>query len=188
MRIQINNRKITIYGEGINMSSQIPSTPEIESLISDLEDYIQTQKSPEFIALEEAHNQKELAEQAKDAIEIMWNEIRETLENILNNIDSWEVAKSYEVGKLLAYDGKLYEVRQEHTSQEDWLPNELPALYRDITKSADEPQDFVQPTGEHDSYQIDDLVIWQGKVYKSLINSNVWSPTDHPQGWEEVDE
>lgn len=47
--------------------------------------------------------------------------------------------------------------------------------------------DFVQPTGGHDSYNIGDRVTYNGKVYESTINSNVWAPDAYPQGWKVVE-
>lgn len=43
--------------------------------------------------------------------------------------------------------------------------------------------DFVQPTGGHDAYQIGDRVRFDGKVWESLIDANVWSPAAHAAGW-----
>lgn len=48
--------------------------------------------------------------------------------------------------------------------------------------------EWVQPTGAHDAYNLGDLVSFQGSVYRSTIDGNVWSPIDHPQGWEKVDD
>lgn len=48
------------------------------------------------------------------------------------------------------------------------------------------PPEFVQPTGAHDAYSTGDVVTFQGAVYRSLIDSNVWSPTAYPAGWELV--
>jgi hypothetical protein len=42
---------------------------------------------------------------------------------------------------------------------------------------------FLQPTGAHDAYKIGDLVLFQGQVYESTINGNVWSPAAYPAGW-----
>ena len=33
-----------------------------------------------------------------------------------------------------------------------------------------------------------DKVRYNGKVYESLIDNNVWSPIGYPQGWKEVEE
>lgn len=47
-------------------------------------------------------------------------------------------------------------------------------------------KEFVQPTGAHDAYMTGDTVLYNGKVYISLIDGNVWSPNVYPQGWSEV--
>ena len=45
---------------------------------------------------------------------------------------------------------------------------------------------FVQPTGAHDAYQTGDRVTYNGHIYESTINNNVWSPDAYPQGWTEL--
>ena len=99
--------------------------------------------------------------------------------------ESYQVGKSYKVDDIFKYEGKLYKVIQEHTSQEDWVPSELPALYLNLMPENVIPE-WVQPTGSHDAYNVGDKVIYEGEVYESIIDSNTWSPTDYPQGWEEV--
>lgn len=44
--------------------------------------------------------------------------------------------------------------------------------------------DFVQPTGAHDAYNIGDKVKFDGVVYISLIDANVWHLNDYPAGWQ----
>ena len=46
---------------------------------------------------------------------------------------------------------------------------------------------FVQPTGAHDAYQTGDRVTYNGQIYESTIDNNVWSPDTYPQGWEVVE-
>lgn len=48
--------------------------------------------------------------------------------------------------------------------------------------------EFVQPTGAHDAYKKGDRVTYNGKVYESLIDANVYSPDTYPAGWREVSE
>lgn len=96
--------------------------------------------------------------------------------------ESYEIGKSYQTDDIFKYKGKLYKVIQEHTSQESWMPSELPALYLNMMPENVIPE-WVQPTGSHDAYNIGDKVIYEGKVYESLIDGNAWSPTDYPQGW-----
>lgn len=49
-----------------------------------------------------------------------------------------------------------------------------------------QPPEYVQPTGGHDAYKIGDRVTYNGKVYESTINGNVWTPDAYPQGWREI--
>lgn len=44
--------------------------------------------------------------------------------------------------------------------------------------------DFVQPTGAHDAYKLGDIVKFNGQLYKSKIDNNVYSPEAYPAGWE----
>ena len=46
--------------------------------------------------------------------------------------------------------------------------------------------EWTQPTGAHDAYNVGDVVSYNGKVYKSLIAANVYSPEAYPAGWQEV--
>lgn len=50
-----------------------------------------------------------------------------------------------------------------------------------------QPPEYVQPTGGHDAYKIGDRVTYNGKVYESTINGNVWAPDSYPQGWRAID-
>ena len=106
----------------------------------------------------------------------------EELLGMINLYDNYQVGKSYRVDDIFKYEGKLYKVIQDHTSQEDWLPSELPALYLNMMPENVIPE-WVQPTGVHDAYSIGDKVIFEGEVYESIIDGNTWSPTDYPQGW-----
>lgn len=46
--------------------------------------------------------------------------------------------------------------------------------------------DYVQPTGAHDAYNIGDRMRYQGKIWESTINGNVWAPDIYPAGWKEI--
>ena len=46
--------------------------------------------------------------------------------------------------------------------------------------------EWQQPLGAHDAYAIGAKVLFGGKVWESLIEGNVWSPSVYPQGWKEV--
>ena len=47
--------------------------------------------------------------------------------------------------------------------------------------------EWRQPTGAHDAYMKGDIMLYtDGKIYKSLIDNNVWSLDVYPDGWELV--
>lgn len=48
------------------------------------------------------------------------------------------------------------------------------------------PPEWKAPTGSHDAYKTGDLVTFEDKTYESVIDGNIWPPSDHPQGWKEV--
>ena len=98
---------------------------------------------------------------------------------------AWAPGEAYSPGDLVSYSGSLYQVVQAHTAQADWTPDATPALFVSKTPAGVIPE-WVQPTGAHDAYNIGDQVIFEGLVYRSLIDGNTWSPIDYPQGWEEV--
>lgn len=83
----------------------------------------------------------------------------------------------------------LYKCIQAHTSQSDWRPKDVPALFVRVAYPNEIPV-FVQPTGSHDAYQTGDQVLFpdeNGNVYESTIDNNVWSPLAYPQGWQLVE-
>ena len=93
----------------------------------------------------------------------------------------------YTVGKRLRYMGELYKVLQAHTSQSNWTPAEAPSLFALILTAPDgTPQEWVQPDSTN-PYMIGDRVLFNGQVYESVIDNNIWSPTDYPAGWKLVE-
>lgn len=46
--------------------------------------------------------------------------------------------------------------------------------------------EWVAPTGAHDAYMIGDLVTYNGKVYRCLMDNCVWSPAAYARAWEEI--
>ncbi len=84
------------------------------------------------------------------------------------------------VGLLLTHSGNLYKVIQAHNKQSDWAPNIVPALFVKLSP-AGVIAEWVQPAGAHDAYNIGDKVTFNGVVYESTINANVWAPNVY--GW-----
>ena len=121
------------------------------------------------------------------------NLTKEQEEALADKYDPWEVGITYSVGDKVHYESVNYEVLQEHTSQDDWLPSDTPSMYKVIKNDdieTDEGTVEVIDEFEENStnpYSIGDKVTFQGKVYESTIENNVWSPADYPQGWKEIE-
>lgn len=99
----------------------------------------------------------------------------------------WSVGVNYGVGDLVSYTGTLYQVIQAHTSQADWTPDTVQALFKSYSPEGVIPE-WKQPTGSHDAYNKGDRVTFKGLVYESTINGNTWSPEAYPQGWQQINQ
>lgn len=108
------------------------------------------------------------------------NQTDETLVDNMAAFPYWNGdGVNYSADMLLQYDGSLYRVIQPHTSQADWTPDRVPALFARV--SVEEYPDWVQPTGAHDAYGKGDKVAHNGKHWQSDIDGNVWEPGVY--GW-----
>jgi len=109
----------------------------------------------------------------------------EQLTAIAGLFDSWRPGESVEAGWIRNFNGQLYECLQAHTTQSDWQPPEVPALW--VVKQAPGViAAWVQPTGAHDAYSVDTEVTHNGATWKSLVAANVWEPGTNATLWEEV--
>lgn len=92
--------------------------------------------------------------------------------------DEWVTDHAYKLNDRASYNGLVYRCVQSHTSQSDWTPDAVPALWTRIKANPDpfEPEEWVQPTGAQDAYAKGDKVKHNGKVWESDVDSNVWEP------------
>lgn len=98
---------------------------------------------------------------------------------------AWAADTAYEAQYIVSRpNGYLYRCQQAHTSRADWLPEATPALYDAFGLDESGYPVWSQPSGAHDAYNTGDIVNYNGTLYKSLIDGNVWSPEAYPQGWE----
>lgn len=99
----------------------------------------------------------------------------------------WADDVSYVAGDRVRYDGVLYKCLQAHTSQPDWTPDAAPSLWAKVLI----PDETVIPEWEQpdstNGYSKGDKVKYNGAVYESLIDNNVWSPDAYPAGWQVVE-
>lgn len=99
----------------------------------------------------------------------------------------WKIGVNYKANTLLQYEGLLYRVLQSHTSQADWTPDKTPSLYKALSVNETGIMEWSQPISNADAYSTGDEVMYNGVHYRSLIDNNVWSPDEYPQGWENVE-
>jgi hypothetical protein len=106
--------------------------------------------------------------------------------------DEWKPGVAYKKDNFVIFgenavgDPQLYKILQNHTSQADWTPNTSPSLYDAIGLNKSGYPIWSQPSGAHDAYNTGDIVDYNGVLYKSLIDGNVYSPEAYPAGWEVV--
>ena len=106
--------------------------------------------------------------------------------------DPWKADKAYAVGEFVTYgansvgDPQLYKVVQAHTSQADWTPDTAASLFTAIGLDDSGYPVWSQPTGAHDAYNTGDIVNYNGTLYISTADGNVWEPGVY--GWEEYAE
>ena len=99
---------------------------------------------------------------------------------------NWKPNEPYEVDRRVNYEGTLYRCLQAHTSQEAWTPTAAPSLWAKVLiPSPDVIPDWEQPDSTN-PYMKGDKVRFEGQVYESLIDNNIWSPAAYPAGWKLV--
>ena len=103
--------------------------------------------------------------------------------------DEWKPNQKYEVGRYLRYKDVLYKVLQAHTSQDSWTPDTTASLYAKvlIDPTGETIPEWVQPDSTN-AYMTGDKVRYNGVVYESTIDNNIWSPEAYPAGWKVIEE
>lgn len=95
-------------------------------------------------------------------------------------------AVQYEKDQRVQYNGVLYKVVTAHTSQESWKPDVSPSLFVKVISSiSGEIPEWQQPSAEN-AYMKGDKVKYEGRIYESLIDNNVWKPTEYSDGWKDI--
>lgn len=136
-------------------------------------------------------NRLQVAEQFRKALQMFAASLSDDKAmEVVSIYDAWAVGKTYAIGEFVTYgengvgDPQLYKVVQAHTSQADWTPDKSASLYSPIGLNNEGYPVWSKPTGAHDAYNSGDIVDYNGTLYKSVIDGNVYSPDEYPQGWE----
>ena len=138
-------------------------------------------------------NRLQIADQFRKALQMFAASLSdEKALEVASIYDAWVVGKTYEVGEFVTYgkngvdDPQLYKVVQAHTSQADWTPDKTASLFSPVGLNDEGYPVWSKPTGAHDAYNEGDIVDYNGTLYTSLINGNIWSPDEYPQGWKMI--
>lgn len=125
---------------------------------------------------------------------------RKQLEKATANLDDKSASKSVvlypemkydetliKAGTRINFEGKLYKATVDLWDAETNNPKNAPTLWEEIAYHNGIriiPETITVTT----AFAKDELGYWEadGKVYKSLLEANVYTPAAYPQGWEEV--
>ena len=95
----------------------------------------------------------------------------------------WVAGEKVETGGRRTYGGKTWAAVTGHYTQDDYTPDQTPALWKEVTTGGGIGE-WKQPTGAHDSYKKGDRVTWKGTTWESALDANVWEPGVY--GWQKV--
>ena len=97
---------------------------------------------------------------------------------------NWNEEGEYEKDMRVLYEGILYRCLQTHIAQAAWTPVAAPSLWAKVLI----PDENVIPEWEQpdstNPYKKGDRVSYNGKIWESTIDGNVWAPGVY--GWNEV--
>lgn len=160
--------------------------------------YVQTwtvrdKTESELIAEKESEAQMAESELNAEQVKKLLRMTAETLTEeqqveVVSIFPAWKPNISVLLNEKYQYGGLLYKVVQSHTTQLDWTPDIVPALFTRVAPPEVIP-DWVQPTGAQDVYMKGDKVHFptiNDPVYESLIDNNSWSPQEYAAGWKIV--
>ena len=109
-------------------------------------------------------------------------------------VPAWSDAKNYTstpAGSPFAYEGQVYRLLQPHDASANpaWTPASTPALWGLAhTKNPAKAKPYVAPLGTSGLYMLDECCIFDGKIWRCIVDSNPYSPADYAANWMEVTE
>lgn len=114
----------------------------------------------------------------------LWKRIGEPA---TNGVFPWSqplgATDAYVIGDRVLYNGKIYVSTVQYNV---WAPD-VYGWKLEETTTAEEWPEWVQPTGAHDAYAKGAKVVHNGKHWTSVIDANVWEPSEStPNLWAEV--
>lgn len=160
--------------------------------------YIRYEWQVEDIEFSEAEIQNQEAQKAMEMLNMDFQAQVQTLPDeqallVPSVFPIWQVEVAYEVNFKVRHKDILYKVLQAHTSQADWTPDMAVSLFAKVIVGEVDPGtgeqvilDWIQPDSTN-PYMKGDRVIFEGVVYESTVDNNIWAPNAYPQGWSVIE-
>lgn len=192
--IYSNNRAGLVVTFGRQNSDNFIDTDSIQEAMDYFNMYLQDNNL--YVRTEDEQALNNLGVDAKEAVEVrdaidtfLATVPDEEVESVKVLFPQWKVGTNYEMNTRVRFKENVYKILQAHTSQEDWRPDVAVSLYAPllIDEETNEILEWVQPDSTN-PYMIGDKVIFEEKIYESLIDNNTWSPVAYPAGWQEITE
>lgn len=89
-------------------------------------------------------------------------------------------------GTRINWNGMLKRAAVDLWDREEYNPDNAPTLWEDIAYKLGYriiPEVITSTL----AFAFDEIGWWGDKLYKSLLDANVWTPEQNPTGWEEVE-
>lgn len=130
----------------------------------------------------------ELAKKLRPIIENSMQSVSdETALEAVSLFPQWQEGVAYKATMRVRYNGTLYSVLQDHTSQAEWTPDVAVSLFAKVLiPDTNVIPEWEQPDSTN-AYMTGDKVMFEGTAYESVIDNNVWSPADYPAGWKAIE-
>jgi hypothetical protein len=93
----------------------------------------------------------------------------------------WTPEDNFAANDLRSWEGVLYRCVQSHAGQENWTPDQTPAMWVKIGDPREEWPAWSRPIGAHDAYGLGAKVSHATKHWISEVEENVWQPGVY--GW-----
>lgn len=93
---------------------------------------------------------------------------------------------SYKKDGWVRYNGNIYHIEQDHTSQADWTPDNAPSLYTRYKLAPDGIRIWETPTNAQTAFDMDEPCHYpdaDGDIYISKMNGNTTVPGSDGRYW-----
>ena len=124
-----------VFAGGVTVE-QLEALAENDWQIIEVEDVVDTRSGYNVLVRHEAvfakvqTKQEEIDEAMRPVLDVLTDK---QAMGLTDKFPAWRAGVAYAAGARVSHEGVLYKVVQAHTSQEDWTPDIVPALFAVVT-------------------------------------------------------